>query len=130
MEGIYMNNSKINSVIIILLIIAVLFVFSACRTIVVHSDDDDDDGGSRPPKKPKNGISKGDVITVRGRVERDGNNFYIHDVNSSNTFKMVGLSKGEKAALYKRQEDVIKIRIKIVSVGSKHFYNASVINIY
>jgi DNA/RNA endonuclease YhcR with UshA esterase domain len=125
-----MNNSKKNIAIIILLVIGALLLFSACRTIVIHSDNDD---GSRPPKKPdkpESHISVGDVITVRGRVERERNHYYIHDINSSRTFRVVDLSQQEKNALYEREGDVVKIKLKVSSVESRYSIVAHFVKLY
>jgi len=128
-----MKNSKMNIAVVIFLVIGVFLLFSACRTIVIHGDDD---GGSRPPKKPDKPdkpdkhISKGDVIIVTGRVEREKNYYYIHDVNSSRSFRVVGLSQGEKNALYERDGEVVKIKLKVTSVESKHSYVTHFVKLY
>ena len=133
MEGINMKNTRMNIALAILLILGVLLLFSACRTIVIHSDYDDDDGSRPHPKpkpKPERGISAGDVVIVTGRVERDRNHYYIHDVNSSRTFRVVQLNQQEKNALYERDGEVIKIKLKVTSVESKYSIVAHFVKLY
>jgi DNA/RNA endonuclease YhcR with UshA esterase domain len=131
-----MTNSKNHVLLIIMLIAGILLFFSACRTILIDSGSHDNGTvkphkpDHNPPPKPEKGISKGDVITVTGRVERNGNQYYIHDVNSSRTFRIVSLGQHEKNALYKREGDVVKIRLKVVSVESKFSYVTEFITLY
>jgi hypothetical protein len=135
MEGINMKNTKKNIAVAIILILGVLLLFSACRTIVIHSDYDDDDDSRPHPKpkpkpKPKPHISVGDVVIVTGRVERDRNHYYIHDVNSSRTFRIVQLNQQEKNALYERDGEVVKIKLKVTSVESRYSIVAHYVKLY
>ena len=126
-----MKISKKNFVIIILLILAAFALISACRTIIVHADDDyDDDYKPKPKPKPKPRIRVGSIVVVTGSVERQKNRYYIHDTRSSKSFRVVDLSKSEKKALYKREGDVVKIKLKVVSVESKTFFVARIVKLY
>jgi hypothetical protein len=135
-EGKNMTNSKYQALLVLFLLLGIFLLFSACRTIVIS--DDDSSGGTvrphkpdhNPPPKPERGIRKGDVVTVTGRVERDGNHYYIHDVNSSRTFRLVSLGQHEKNALYKRDGDVVKIRMKVISVESNFSFVTEFISLY
>jgi hypothetical protein len=131
-----MTNSKHQVLLILILLLGIFLLFSACRTIIV--DTGSHDNGTVKPHKPNHnpppqheqGLRKGDVVTVTGRVDRDGNHYNIHDVDSSRTFRLVSLGQREKNALYKREGDVVRIRIKIISVESRYSYVAEFISLH
>ncbi len=118
-----MTNRRNHFLKVLVLILSVFVLFSACRTIVIDSGGSSNGGKPvrphKPPHKPERGIRKGDVVTVTGRVERDGNHYYIHDVNASRTFRVVSLGQHEKNALYKRDGKIVRIRLKVISVESR-----------
>jgi hypothetical protein len=109
-----MTNSKHQALLILILLLGIFLLFSACRTIIV--DTGSHDNGTVKPHKPdhnpppqhEQGLRKGDVVT----------------------FRLVSLGQREKNALYKREGDVVRIRIKIISVESRYSYVAEFISLH
>jgi hypothetical protein len=132
-----MKDSKKYILWIIFILLTFFLIFPECKTLVISGYEDKDNDRNRDREKDRDRdrphqreIRVGDVITVTGRVGREGNHYSISDVNSSNTFVLLGLGGNEKNTLYKNEGDVVKIRLKIVSVESRNSYSANCIEIY